>query len=126
MRLSENAKIILYDKPVRMYKGFDSLFSIVITELNIVFDPEIFILFVNAERNRFKMLYFERGNIAILAMRLPGVMQVRFGEIQVMNSESFYKLVTTIKSRQIKARYGLSRVGFYGYFFVGFFASYMI
>ena len=112
MHLNANARIIFYSLPVNMYKGFDSLLSIVINELKIELATNTYVLFVNAERNRLKMLFFEKNHISIFAMRLAGVMQIQFGKNLELSSESFYHLITHIKSRRIKSRYGLIRDGF--------------
>lgn len=109
MYFKKDARIILYSQPVTMFKGFDSLLSIVFNELKIELVPNTYVLFVNRDRNRFKLLFFEKKHISILAMRLSGAMQFKFGEIIELNKSSFYDLITNIKSRQIKARYGLNR-----------------
>lgn len=83
-----------------MYKGFDSLLSIVITELKIELTPNMYVLFVNSERNRLKMLFFDHGNIAIFAMRLAGSMMVDFREVAELNKDSFYELVKNIKTKK--------------------------
>jgi len=112
MHLNDDAKIIFYNQPVNMYKGFDSLLSIVVNELKIELTPNTYVLFINAERNRLKMLFFEKTHISIFAMRLAGVMQIQFGKNLELGNKSFCDLITHTKSRQIKSRYGLVRNGF--------------
>lgn len=89
-----------------MYKGFDSLLSIVITELKIELITNTYVLFVNSERNRLKVLFFDHGNIAIFAMRLAGSITANFGEVAELNNNSFYELVKNIKTKKPRsARY---------------------
>jgi hypothetical protein len=107
MVLGEKAKIFLYDKPVNMYKGFDSLLSIILTELKIDLSPNIYVLFVNGERNRLKILFFENGHISILAMRLSGAMKLNFGSFRELSQKEFYELITDLRTKKIQIRYGI-------------------
>jgi IS66 Orf2 like protein len=106
--LGENAKIIVYDKPVNMFKGFDSLLSIVVTELNIKLGSNIYVLFVNRDRNRLKILFFENGHISIFAMRLSGAMCVNFGVLREFDHHEFYELITNLKTKKFRNRYGIN------------------
>jgi IS66 Orf2 like protein len=107
MVLSENAKIFFYDKPVNMYKGFDSLLSIIITELKIDLIQNTYVLFVNGEKNRLKMLFFENGHISILAMRMSGAMKLDFGSFRELSQNEFYELITDLRTKKNQIRYGI-------------------
>jgi len=107
MFFNNNAKIIVYNKPVNMYKGFDNLLSIVITEMKIELTSDTYVLFINAKRNRLKLIFFNHGNIAIFAMRLAGSMQVDFADVEEITKDSFYEMIKNIKSKPCSSRYSV-------------------
>lgn len=100
MFFNDEARLILYNKPVRMYKSFDSLMSIVMTELKIELTPNVYVLFVNEDKNMLKVLFFEHGHIAIYAMRLSGSLLINFGEHRVFNNHSFDQLIRNLKIKK--------------------------
>ncbi len=108
MFLNDDARIILFNKPVRMYKGFDSLYSLVITDLKIELTSATYVLFVNPSKNRFKMLFFDNGNITIYAMRLPSVMRVEFEKNMVFDRKSFRELIQNLKPKRKRNRYKIN------------------
>jgi hypothetical protein len=108
MFLDISAKIILYSKPVRMYKGFDSLLSLVMTELNIELIANTYVLFVNANRDRFKMLFFDQGNISLFAMRLPTPMIIQFEKDIILDSKSFRELIKNLKPKRSRKYYKIN------------------
>ena len=108
MFLNDNARIIFYDKPVTMQKGFDSLLSLVITELKIELTANTYVLFINSERNRFKMLFFNHGNISIYAMRLPSPMRIQFEKNIELDGKSFYELINNLKPKSLQIRYKIN------------------
>jgi hypothetical protein len=108
MFLKDDARIILFNKPVRMYKGFDSLLSHVLMDLQIELASNIYVLFVNSDKDRFKMLFFDHGNITIYAMRLPSVMRIDFEKNMVFDSNSFRELIKNLKPKRKRNRYKIN------------------
>lgn len=108
MFLNDDARIILFNKPVRMYKGFDSFLSHVLTDLKIELTSNIYVLFVNSDKDRFKMLFFDNGNITIYAMRLPSVMRIDFEKNMVFDSKSFRELIKNLKPKRKSNRYKIN------------------
>lgn len=102
MLFNDNARFIFYNKPVRMYKSFDSLMSIVMNELNIELISNVYVFFVNQDKNMLKILFFERGHIAIFAMRLSGNLLINFGENKEFTNHSFDELITNLKIKKKK------------------------
>jgi hypothetical protein len=105
MILNDSARIILYDKPITMQKGFDSLLALVFTELQIQLLDNVYVLFVNKDRDRFKMLFFNHGHISIYAMRLATPMIVRFEKNIEFNAESFHHLLTNLRPKKSRNAY---------------------
>jgi transposase len=63
-------KIYLHREPVDMRKSFDGLFGLVKNELAMdVRDGGLF-MFINARRNRVKLMYWDKDGIAIWQKRL--------------------------------------------------------
>lgn len=83
-----------------MKKSFDSLLTIVLTELCTTLDENVCVLFINNDRNQIKFLFFDSGNISIFAMRLNGSMQMNFDSTEIMDGFSFYKLIENLRIRK--------------------------
>lgn len=100
--LPDNARIIFYKTPVNMHKSFDSLLSIIHTELDVDLNDDIYVLFVNRKRNRTKIIYFDHGHVSMLAMRLAGSMIIDFDSTEVKNKESLSKLINNLRTKKKK------------------------
>ena len=103
----ENSRIILYSKPVKLFKGFDSLLSIVLTELKMDLTPNTFVLFLNEDKDRFKMLFLHYNQIAIFSMRLEGTLISSFGETREFNKQSFNEFITRLKKGKRRIIYSI-------------------
>lgn len=100
LQLDSKSKIIFYPKPVNFHKSFDSLMYLVNTELGIELVPNLFILFSNPRKNRFKILYHDGQHLLLLAMRFEYALYFSFQEGVVFNLESFDKFINTVNPRR--------------------------
>jgi len=100
--LPDNARIVFYNTPVNMHKSFDSLLTIIVTEMRIDPDDNTFVLFVNRKRNRVKIIYFDRGHISMLAMRLSGSMVIDFENTNHFDKQSLYELTQNLRTKKPK------------------------
>jgi hypothetical protein len=106
--LNDDARIIFYGQPITMYKSYDGLLTLVLNDLNIELTPNTYVLFVNRDRNQFKMLFFDQGIISIFSMRLSGAMKITFGKSAEFNNRSFRELITNLITRKSHNRYRVS------------------
>ena len=86
--LDEASKVFLYAKPTDMRKGFDGLYGLVLDHIQL--DPLLGYLFVflNAQRNRIKVLHWNRDGLAIFHKRLEkGTFYRPSSQINAPNSE---------------------------------------
>jgi hypothetical protein len=97
--LSNFAKVIFYNQPVNLHKGFDSLTAIAKTELNIEFSPDVYVLFCNSRKDRIKVLFFEKNNVAIFSMRFPRALNFKYGGVVTFDRRTFYDFVNNMSSR---------------------------
>lgn len=68
--LSTDMRYWLYNKPVNMRLGFNSLTGIVNNSLGMSIRSGDVFVFVNASRNRIKILHKEDGGLVLYAMRV--------------------------------------------------------
>ena len=68
--LNDSMRYWLYNKPVNMRLGFNGLTGIVNNSMSIR-SGDVFV-FVNASKNRIKILHKEEGGLVLYAMRLVG------------------------------------------------------
>jgi transposase len=67
---SPTLKIYLHRQPIDMRKSYDGLFGIVKNELSMDVRSGGLFMFINARRNRVKLMYWDRDGIAIWQKRL--------------------------------------------------------
>lgn len=106
--LTKQAKVFLYNKPVNLHKGFDSLAHIVRTELGFDLAPDIYVLFCNLRRDRIKVLYLDKSNLALMSMRFGQTLDFKYNEIIQFDRNSFEKFLNKTISRRLINRYKLT------------------
>lgn len=97
---SLNVSIVVYKKPINMHRSFNGLLSLAINELNLNLENEIYVLFMNRDRNQFKILFFQYGHASIFTMRLSGRLQEDFTKIDKIQSHFLYELIQNPISRK--------------------------
>lgn len=81
-------KIYLYGKPCDMRNGFDGLFGLVLESMKL--DPlsGYLFVFINGNRNRIKLLYWDHDGLALFYKRLEkGTFKRPSAESKVENNE---------------------------------------
>lgn len=98
--LPDNAQIVFYKAPINMHKSFDSLLSIIYTELDVDLTEKTYVLFLNRKRNRTKIIYFDHGHVSMLAMRLAGSMIVDFSSTEIINKNDLCSLIKNLRTKK--------------------------
>lgn len=83
-----------------MHRSFNGLLSLAINELNLNPQDDVYVLFMNRDRNQFKILFFQYGHPSIFTMRLSGRLQADFTKIDKIESTLLYKLIETAICRK--------------------------
>jgi hypothetical protein len=104
MNICPNTDFVVYNKPINMHRSYDGLLTLVISELKIDPMKDAHVLFINRDRNQFKILFSLNGQISIFAMRLSGSMKMDFTQISKIKWSELDKLIKTLQSR--KSRLG--------------------
>jgi hypothetical protein len=91
--LNANSKIIFYSQPINLHKGFDSLMTIIKTDLQIDLALDTYVLFSNVRKDRIKILFFQENNISMLFMRFPRALAFKYQEDIVFDHISFYEFL---------------------------------
>jgi IS66 Orf2 like protein len=92
---SEELTFIVYKNPINMHRSFNGLISLAINELQVDLQKDFHILFMNRDRNQFKILFFKYNHASIFSMRLSGRLQADFTKMDTISSSVFYDLVKT-------------------------------
>lgn len=93
--LSKNISLFVYKNPINMHKSFNGLITLAITELALDFTNDTYVLFVNRDRNQFKILFMRDDQPCIFTMRLSGSMKADFAKINEINTSLLRKLIKT-------------------------------
>lgn len=98
--VNAQSKIIFYPRPVNFHKSFDSLMYLVDTELKIELTPNVFVLFSNPRKNRFKLLFHDGQQLFLLAMRFEYALFFSFQEGVIFDAESFDQFIKKVNPRR--------------------------
>lgn len=104
---SNNISMIIYKNPINMHRSFNGLLSLAFNELDLDLGEDIYVLFMNRDRNQFKILFFQYGHATIFTMRLSGSIQADFTKMDAIDSSTFHNLIKTVKSRKHRLRHVL-------------------
>ncbi len=105
---AQNITFIVYQHPINMHRSFNGLLSLAISELNVDPHDDVYVLFMNRDRNQFKILFFQYGHVSIFTMRLSGRIQEDFTKIKEISSCSFHQLIKRAVSRKHRLGYILN------------------
>ncbi len=73
---------------------------LVSTELKIELVPDLFILFSNPRKNRFKLLYHDGQQLFLLAMRFEYALYFSFHENTIFDVKTFDQFIKKINPRR--------------------------
>ena len=92
--LDNTMRYWLYNKPVNMRMGFNGLSGIVNNSMGMSMRSGDVFVFVNAARNRMKILHREEGGLVLYALRIEmGRMRMPFsGEPDVTGNQEYIKI----------------------------------
>jgi len=97
---TKNIPLIVYKNPINMHRSFNGLLSLAISELGIDFQQDSYVLFMNRDRNQFKILFIYEGNVSIFTMRINGRLRADFEKIDSIDSRFLHKLIKNPISRK--------------------------
>lgn len=107
--INGNARIFLYGEPVNMRKSFEGLGAIVEQALSQSVTSGTYFVFLNRQRDRMKVLYWDVDGLAIWYKRLE---KGRFLRKNVrkksLTRKEFFMLLEGIVPKKINRRYALS------------------
>ena len=103
--LNANSKVILYHQPVNLHKGFDTLMSIVKSELQLDLVNDTYILFSNIRKDRIKILFFQHNNVSIFMMRFPRALSFKYQEGLIFDRKSFPEFIRKTCTKALRKTY---------------------
>ena len=109
MGINGNARIFLYEEPVNMRKSFEGLGAIVEQTLSQSVISGTYFVFLNRQRDRMKVLYWDADGLAIWYKRLEKGRFLRKGvREKILTRKEFFMLLEGIVPKKINRRYALS------------------
>ncbi len=99
------ARIFVHTKPVDLRKGFEGLSFIVETILEESLTSGAFFVFLNKQRDKMKILYFDNDGLAIWTKRLEKGLFGKIPDQKVIDRREFFMLLEGITPRRINRRY---------------------
>ena len=110
LSIQRNAKYILHCEPVDLRKGFEGLAIIAQREMKLELVHEIYILFWNRDRDRLKILYWDKDGLAIWCKRLECAKFPLRNEnkIEILGRKAFVNFLRNILPSTGSKRYKIS------------------
>ena len=99
------ARIFLHAKPVDLRKGFEGLSFIVETILEENITSGAFFVFLNKQRNKMKILYWDNDGLAIWIKRLEKGLFGKIPHQKMVDRREFFMLLEGITPKRINRRY---------------------
>lgn len=98
--IPKNAQIVFYSKPISQQKGIDALTSVIQNEMGMEPQSNFYFLFCNTKRDRFKILYKDRDNLAIWFRRFKGTLKFTYtNDIIIFDQKGFIDFLENTSSR---------------------------
>lgn len=98
---------VVYKKPINMHRSYDGLLTLAFSELRVDPMKNTPVLFVNRDRNQFKVLFSQNGQICIFSMRLSGSMKMDFTQISKIEWVVLNELIKNAQSRKSRLQHVL-------------------
>ena len=106
LTLTGGARIFFHDSPTDMRKGFEGLSSLVERTFEAPLTSGAYFVFLNRQRNRMKILYWDGDGLALWHKRLEkGSFAKRNGEGVLMDRREFFMLLEGITPKHIQKRF---------------------
>ncbi len=109
LTIAGNACIFIFGEPVNMRKSFEGLCAIVQQALMEEPTSGAYFIFLNRQRNKMKVLYWDSDGFAIWYKRLEkGRFLCKSSGSVMMNRRDFFMLLEGIIPKRINSRYYLN------------------
>lgn len=99
------AKIFLCTQPTDLRKGFEGLSYLVETILEQNITSGAFFVFLNKQRNKMKILYWDHDGLAIWIKRLEKGLFGKLPMKNVLDRREFFMLLEGVTPKKINLRY---------------------
>jgi len=110
LTIAGNAHIFVFGEPVNMRKSFEGLCAIVEHSLTEEPTSGAYFVFLNRQRNKMKVLYWDGDGLAIWYKRLEkGRFPLQNSGKIAMNRRDFFMMLEGIIPKRINARYFLEK-----------------
>ncbi len=109
LTITGNARIFVFGEPVNMRKSFEGLCAIIEQSLE---EPTsgAFFVFLNRQRNKMKVLYWDNDGLAIWYKRLEkGRFPLKASGKIAMNRRDFFMMLEGIIPKRISTRFFLEK-----------------
>jgi transposase len=109
LALPGKARLFLYQTPTDMRKGFEGLSGVVDEEFKGELISGAYFIFLNRQRNRMKVLYWDGDGFAIWAKRLEkGHFAKRKDNKVLLERREFFMLLEGITPKRLQKRYSIT------------------
>jgi transposase len=106
LAIAGTAKILLCQFPIDLRKGFEGLSSLVESLFNHDLTSGAYFVFLNRQRNRMKVLYWDNDGLAIWNKRLEkGSFPKRKDKKVILERRDFFMLLEGITPHRLQKRY---------------------
>lgn len=106
LAIAGTAKILLCQAPMDLRKGFEGLNSLVESLFDHTLTSGAYFVFLNRQRNRMKVLYWDTDGLAIWNKRLEkGSFPRRKDNKIALESREFYMLLEGVIPRRMQKRF---------------------
>jgi len=111
LTIAGNARIFVFGETVNMRKSFEGLSAIVEQFLKEAPTSGAFFVFLNRQRNKMKVLYWDSDGFAIWYKRLEkGRFPLKSSGKIAMNRKEFFMLLEGIIPKRMNPRFSLEKV----------------
>lgn len=106
LAITGNVKIFCHQSPVDLRKGFEGLSSLVEKSFGLELTTHAYFVFMNRQRDRMKVLYWDVDGLAIWYKRLEKGHFSKRGSNQVLiDRREFFMLLEGITPQRLQKRY---------------------
>lgn len=108
LAIPSNAKIFCHQGPIDLRKGFETLSTLVESAFEQDVTSQAYFVFLNRQRDKMKVLYWDNDGLAIWIKRLEkGHFSKRENNKILLDRREFFMLLEGITPRRLQKRYKL-------------------